>query len=107
LLLVALCLSGCSLGEEDRTARRSAKPERPPSFAGVELYPTPSAVVEVCRSTQRKARIPILCPTRMPRPVRDSAGSSALPLGGLTVFGWDASGIDFSYSAETGRRRLE
>jgi YVTN family beta-propeller protein len=106
LLLVVLWLSGCSFGEGDRTERRSVEAE-PPSVAGVEVYPVPRAVAEVCRSTQRKARIPILCPTRLPRPVRDSAGSSALPLDALTAFAWDSSGIDFSYSAETGRRRLD
>ena len=107
LLLVVLWLSGCSFGEEDSTERRSAEPERPLSAAGVELYPIPSAVAEVCRTTQEQARIPILCPTRLPRPVRDSTGSSALSPDGLTAFAWDSSGIDFSYSAETGRHGLD
>jgi YVTN family beta-propeller protein len=106
VLLVGLWLSGCSFGEEP-TERRSADAGRPLSVAGVELYRVPSAVMGTCRSTQEQARIPILCPTRLPRPVRDSAGSSALPLAALTAFAWDSSGIDFSYSAESGRPRLD
>jgi YVTN family beta-propeller protein len=75
--------------------------------AGVPLYPVPGAVAESCRSTQAQARIPILCPTRLPRPVRDLAGSSALPLDALTASAWGSTGVDFGYSGETGRRRLD
>ena len=107
LLLAAICLCGCFPAEDAPPARRSAGGERPLSVAGVELYRVPDAVARECRSTQERARIPILCPTRLPRPVRDFAGSSALPLDALTAFEWGSGGTDFSYSAETGRHRLD
>jgi YVTN family beta-propeller protein len=102
-----LGLPGCVAGEEERDERRRAVVEPPVSVAGVELYPVPDAVVKACRSTQRQASIPILCPTRLPRAVRDLAGSSGVPPPVLTAFSWNASGLDFSYSAETGEPRLD
>src|SRR5918992_59489 len=66
----------------DRDARTLVR------VAGVELRPVPDAVVEVCRATQKRAEIPVLCPTRLPRPVRDLAGSTALPPPVLTAFPW-------------------
>lgn len=106
-LLLVVSLAGCWPANPDSAERRSAAVDPPRSVGGVELYPIPSAVAEECRSAQETARIRILCPTRLPRPVRDSAGSSALPLDALTAFAWGSGGIDFSYSAETGRPRLD
>jgi YVTN family beta-propeller protein len=39
--------------------------------------------------------------------VRDLAGTTALPPPVLTAFPWRDNGVDFSYSAETGRPRLD
>jgi YVTN family beta-propeller protein len=108
-VLAAGSLAGCP-GDGDHP-RDSATHERraraPLTVAGVDLYPVPDAVRKVCGATQARADIPVLCPSRLPRPVRDLAGSSALPPPGLTAFPWRDNGVDFSYSAETGRPRLD
>ncbi len=108
--LAAASLAGC-LGGGDHPPRDStpsdAGARAPVTVAGVELHPVPDAVVEVCRATQAQADIPVLCPTRLPRPVRDLAGSSALPPPVLTAFPWRRNGVDISYSAESGIPRLD
>jgi YVTN family beta-propeller protein len=73
----------------------------------VDLHPVPDAVVEVCRATQKRVEIQVLCPRRLPRPVRDLAGTTALPPPVLTAFSWSGTGVDISYSAETGKPRLD
>jgi YVTN family beta-propeller protein len=111
-LLIAGGLVGC-LGDGGHPARDGVPHDRPPGVrapvkvAGVELYPVPDAVVEACRATQERADTTVLCPSRLPRPVRDLAGSTALPPPVLTAFCWGGTGIDISYSAESGRPRLD
>jgi YVTN family beta-propeller protein len=109
-VLAAVSLAGC-IGDGDHPPRDRAPPDpgarAPVTVAGVGLYPVPDAVREVCRATQAQADIPVLCPTRLPRPVRDLAGTTALPPPVLTAFPWRENGVDFSYSAETGRPRLD
>jgi YVTN family beta-propeller protein len=114
LVAVAAALTGClTEGEdatrhrEEATRHRDTRTGAQVTVAGVSLYPIPAAVAATCRATQERAEIPILCPRRMPRPVRDMAGSTALPPPVLTAFPWDGNGIDFSYSAESGRPRLD
>jgi YVTN family beta-propeller protein len=107
LLAAALCLCGCSGDEDEGRPPRPAGPGAPVTVAGVGLYPIPEAVAEVCRSAQTASRAPVLCPTHLPRPLRDLAGSSALPPPVLTAFRWEPGGVDFSYSGETGRPRLD
>jgi YVTN family beta-propeller protein len=109
-VLVAASLAGC-LGDGGEPPRDSpphaASARAPVTVAGVGLYPVPDAVRKVCRATHARADIPVLCPSRLPRPVRDPAGTTALPPPVLTAFPWRQNGVDFSYSAETGRPRLD
>lgn len=109
-VLAAVGLAGCldERGEPPGdSASHSAGGPAPVTVAGIGLYPVPDAVRKVCRATQAHADIPVLCPSRLPRPVRDLAGATALPPPVLTAFPWRENGIDFSYSAETGRPRLD
>jgi YVTN family beta-propeller protein len=107
--LVALAgvaaMAGCS-GDEPAPDGKARRPT-PLTVAGVELHPIPEAVRQVCRATQRRSRTTVLCPTRLPRPVQDFAGTTALPPDVLTAFSLDRHGVDFSYSAESGRPRLD
>ena len=119
LVAVAAVLTGCLIeGEEatrgdkatrgeEATRHRDAGIGGHVTVAGVDLHPIPAAVAEVCRATQERAEIPVLCPRRMPRPVRDMSGSTALPPPVLTAFPVGENAIDFSYSAESGRPRLD
>jgi hypothetical protein len=113
LVAVAAALTGClTEGEEatrgdEATRHRDTRISGQVTVAGVDLHPIPAAVAEVCRATQERAEIPVLCPRRLPRPVRDMAGSTALPPPVLTAFPVGENGIDFSYSAESGRPPLD
>jgi YVTN family beta-propeller protein len=106
-LFAAVALPGC-LGEGgDPPPDRQPQAAGAVRVAGVDLYPIPAAVAEVCRAMQERTEKQVLCPHRLPRPVRDLAGSTALPPPVLTAFPWGEDGIDFSYSAEAGRPRLD
>jgi YVTN family beta-propeller protein len=109
-VLAAVSLAGC-IGDADEAPRDATPPaasaSAPVTVAGVALHPVPDVVRKVCGATQARADIPVLCPTRLPRPVRDHAGTTALPPPVLTAFPWGRSGVDFSYSAESGRPRLD
>ena len=107
MLALSGWLYGCSLRDEDEGARREQPRARSVSVAGVDLYPVPAKVVDDCRAAQMEARVPVLCPTRLPRPTRGFAGDSALPLSPVTALAWGETGIDISYSAEAGRPKLD
>jgi YVTN family beta-propeller protein len=100
-------LSGCSLRDDEKAERREQSCARSVCVAGIELHPLPARVVDECRATQEEARVPVLCPTRLPRPSRSLAGDSALPPSSITAFPWGETGIDISYSAEAGRPKLD
>jgi YVTN family beta-propeller protein len=85
----------------------------PRTVAGVELYPVPKTVVRACRLAQKQSEVALLCPSRLPRALRDSAGSSAVPPeapspGAIPARRSDSThrhpvaGLTFGYSGETG-----
>jgi YVTN family beta-propeller protein len=106
LWALAAALGGC-LSDGGQASRDRPTGGGPVTVAGVDLYPIPDAVAEVCRATRERAEIPVLCPRRLPRPVRDWAGSTALPPDVLTAFPWRENGVDFSYGGESGRPVLD
>lgn len=80
LCLIALAVAGCSgvaLGGASKGSG-GAPPHSPAAVASdpvlwpvqrVVLEPVPPVVVAECKAAQARARFPILCPTRLPRPV--------------------------------------
>ena len=107
----AVLLVGGS-GSGSPAARRQADPPRPAAFAPVRLTAAPGRVVAGCRSIERRARVPILCPTLLPRAF--AAGSPGIPPPALVVtpmgdfFQHRITGIDIAYGApwETGGWRV-
>lgn len=83
--------------------RRVADPPLPAAFAPVRLTPVPGRVVARCRSIERRARMPILCPTRLPRAF--TAGIPGFPPPALVVtpmgdfFHRRITGVDIAYGA--------
>src|SRR5919201_391047 len=69
--LVLVVAGGAAAG------RKSLDPPLPVALASVRLTPVPGRVVARCRSIQRRARVPILCPTLVPR-----AFTGGIPPGG-------------------------
>lgn len=118
MALSCAIVSGCWSANDD-PGRRSAEVAPSESVGGVQLYPLPVKVVNECRDLYERARTPILCPSRLPRPSRDSASTASPPdtysVSGIS--GHDVSatrsqgdaptGIDISYSAETGNPRMD
>jgi len=107
--LVIILLANSDSSTDDRRLKNGI---RPLSVAGVELFPVPRPVLVACRSAQEQASVPLLCPVRLPRAVRDLAGSSALPrlpLAPLAITNrtGSVSGISFGYSGETGDPRRD
>ena len=88
--------------------RRGADPVEggPVVVAGVKLYPLPQGVIRSCRAAQAHTRVTILCPTRLPRPVRNDAGAAAPTFDSISAFPY-GHGVDLSYSAETGQPVLD
>ena len=82
---------------------RPLDPPRPAAFAPVRLTPVPGRVVARCRSIQRRARSPILCPTLLPRAF--TGGIPGVPPNALVVtptgdfFSRRVTGVDIAYGA--------
>ena len=114
VLTLAFSTVGCSLGNGESEERRSTERKARRSVAGVQLYPVPLPVARACRSAQQGSRVPILCPSLLPRAVHDSAGSAALPPPPLAPLIVPArhgpssiAGLNFGYAAETGDPRKD
>ena len=96
-LLLLASASGSTAG------RRAADPPLPAAFAPVRLTPVPGRVVARCRSIKRRARLPILCPTLLPRAF--TAGIPGSPPRALAVtpmgdfFHRRITGVDVAYGA--------
>jgi YVTN family beta-propeller protein len=108
-LLSAVGTLGCS-GDRSEPGRAAAGP-RSVSVAGVALRPLPRPVVHRCRAVQRAARVPILCPGSLPRPLQSDSSSAQPPLvlSAVPVIGLHRRpvGLEFGYSAETGDHHLD
>jgi YVTN family beta-propeller protein len=107
-LLSAVGTLGCT---GDRSARdRAASASRNVSVGDVALRPLPRAVVQRCRAVQRAARVPILCPSSLPRPLQSDNSSAQPPqvLSGVPVIGVHRRpvGLELGYGAEAGKRHL-
>jgi YVTN family beta-propeller protein len=105
--MIASGVSACSLGSGGELESRSDAAVVPLSVGGVELYPIPDGIELGCRNAQERARVPILCPTHLPRPRTELDYTALAPLpfqiSPLQVRGEGAVyGVDISYSAETG-----
>jgi YVTN family beta-propeller protein len=113
VMVTSLMLVGCDSDDgstNQRDARERAAPP-PESVAGVDLYALPRPVAMSCRRIGTRARAPVLCPTRLPRPSRGLAGSAFVPyplsVGPLTGRGGAVVSLNFGYSAETGNPNLD
>jgi YVTN family beta-propeller protein len=94
------------LGTNGESESRSDTAVSTVSVAAIELYPIPRGVVVECRSAQERARVPILCPTHLPRP-STNLGYTALPpnpfgVSRLQARGGNVYGVTIGYSAEAG-----
>lgn len=73
------------------------------AFAPVRLMPIPARIASRCRQIQRRARLPLLCPTRLPRAI--AAGIPTMPPPRLVVkptgdfFGRRIAGVNIGYGA--------
>jgi len=96
LAVVALSAAGASPGAS------GIDPAPPLAFAPVRLAPVPARVVASCRSIQARARVPLLCPTLLPRATVDLPG---LPPRALSIrpyynsVGRPIAGVDIGYSS--------
>ena len=103
VLPFALAVFGAGCGGD------STLPDRTDVVAGIELYPAPSPIRGACRRAQAHSRVPILCPTVLPRPERSAAEAyrPGTPTAPLTTYQIRASrrgsvlGLGFEYNAET------
>ena len=111
LVGTAVFLTACWSGGDAESVPRAAAPVGRESVAGVSLYPLPRPVATRCRRIGTRAQRPLLCPTRLPRPSRSLASSAFIPYplsaGPLGATGKAVTGLNFSYSAETGRPTLD
>src|SRR5919201_6460726 len=95
--LVLVVAGGAAAG------RKSLDPPLPVALASVRLTPVPGRVVARCRSIQRRARVPILCPTLVPRAFTGGIPGAApgalvvTPMGDFV--GRRITGVDIAYGA--------
>jgi YVTN family beta-propeller protein len=97
--VAALALVSSSAAAQDKPT----DPAPPAAFASVRLVPIPGRALARCRSIERQARMPILCPTLLPRSF--SAGIPGSPPSALNVtpmgtfFARRIAGVDMGYGA--------
>jgi YVTN family beta-propeller protein len=103
LIVVPLAAAISKPDSANPTSTESILDPAPPlAFARARLVPLSARVVSRCRLIQSLARVPLLCPTLLPRA---TVGYPGLPPSALSVqaitnsFGWKVAGVDIGYGA--------
>jgi DNA-binding beta-propeller fold protein YncE len=103
LAVAAVTAAVAVAGSAPGAAPRRSDPPLPAAFAPIRLTTAPGRVLARCRSIERRAHVPILCPTLLPRAF--AGGIPGVPPPALVVtpmgdfFQHRITGVDIAYGA--------